>query len=161
MTDQELYTRAHELLEYKDGQLFWKFSRTRAKKGTKAGCIKEKSYIVITIDGKLYFAHRLIFLMHHGFLPNVIDHINRNGLDNRLENLRQATHKDNSANRRIHKSNTTGIAGVGWDKNSAKWRARIQRNNKLVCLGLYEDKNLAIAARKKAEEKFFGAFAPE
>ena len=160
MTDEELYTRAHELLEYKEGHLFWKFGRTKAAKGKKAGSVKDQKYIVVTIDANFYLAHRLIFLMHHGFLPNEIDHINRIRSDNRIENLRPATRKENSKNKTIQAKNTSGITGVRWDTDCNKWRASIQVDYKQIYLGLYIEKNEAILARKKAEAKFFGAFAP-
>ena len=102
-------------------------------------------------------AHRVIFLLHHGYLPkppNSIDHINNDGTDNRICNLREATPKMQSANTRISKSNKSGYKGVSYDKSRKKWRAQITMNGKKKNLGLYTEMKDAIAARKKAQEEY-------
>ena len=89
------------------------------------------------------------------------DHIDRNPLNNRKENLRAATTAENSRNRNISKNNTSGIIGVGLNKKNGKWRARITFEQNEIFLGEYIKKEDAIITRLKAEKKYFGEFAPQ
>lgn len=106
-----------------------------------------------------------IFL--HRFIMNLedetiyVDHINRNGFDNRKSNLRLATIQQNCMNKSIQINNTSNVPGVSWRKDRNKWRAYITVSRKQITLGLYERKEDAIAARKAAEEEYFGEFAPK
>ena len=131
------------------------FIRNKDKKilGTK----HSTGYVVIRISkpsDKLYKAHRLAWLYMHGSFPtNIIDHINRNGFDNRIENLREVTQKQNTENRLLNKNNTSGFKGVSWSNVANKWRARIWNNRKEIFLGLYDEKNDAVNAYKNASKK--------
>ena len=89
-----------EYFEYKEGNLYWKKKSSRKTKvGDKAyNFHKSSGYIRIRFKKKLYPAHRLIFMWHHGWLPKYLDHINRIRTDNRIENLRPATSSENGAN---------------------------------------------------------------
>lgn len=89
------------------------------------------------------------------------DHINRNPLDNRKENLRRATRTENNRNCSISKNNTSGIIGVGWNKRNNSWRVRITVDRKPIEIGSFENKEDAIKARLEAEAKYFGEFAPQ
>lgn len=86
------------------------------KRGGKAGRIDEEGYVIVSIKNRLYRAHRLVWIFHHGSIGSglVIDHINCIRSDNRIENLRLVTVQINTQNRkkahRNHKS--TGIQGV-------------------------------------------------
>lgn len=101
--------------------------------------------IVTTIDGKPVAMHSLLGM----FYP---DHINRNPLDNRRENLDEtATKQIQAQNRKLQRNNSSGCKGVGWSKSAKKWRARIKLQNKEINLGLFETKTDAIIARLKAE----------
>lgn len=92
---------------------------------------------------------------------NDIDHKNRKRYDNRKENLRICTHKDNLKNSSIRSNNTSGLIGVVYDRNREKWMARIVLNKKDIYLGRYSNKEDAIKARLEAEIKYFGEFAPQ
>lgn len=93
--------------------------------------------------------------LHHLVLPPKqgfdIDHINRNKLDNRRENLRYATRAENIYNMPEKKNNTSGHKGVSWDKQHKKWRAYIGGSVSRKELGLFSDFSVAVLARKKAE----------
>ena len=90
------------------------------------------------------------------------DHINRNPLDNRKLNLRQASKKENNRNHSIVSNNTSGFSGVTWVKRINKWCARITVDNKRKHLGYYSDKNDAIISRLRAELKYYGPnFSPQ
>lgn len=92
--------------------------------------------------------------MHNGPIPDglFIDHINRNRTDNRIENLRLVTHKENMRNMSRRIDNRTGITGVQWNKKMYKWTAHLNLwGEKQLYLGSYETKAEAVAARRAAE----------
>lgn len=96
--------------------------------------------------------HQIVMGQKRGFL---VDHINRNPLDNRKENLRFLTHTANLINSKTPITNKSGCKGVTWRKDSNKWRAQITLNGKIISLGCFDLKEDAIKARKAAEEKYF------
>lgn len=99
--------------------------------------------------------HRLILSY-----PNcLIDHISHKKFDNRKTNLRKTTNSQNSMNHIINSNNTSGVAGVNWDKYLKKWRARIAVDYKRIDLGVYINFEDAVKARKEAEEKYFGEYS--
>jgi hypothetical protein len=101
--------------------------------------------------------HNLIFPCNMGHTP---DHKNRNGLDNRRENLRQSTISQNNRNQSINTRNNSGFTGVCWNKNRNCWWSRICFNGRHIHIGLFNCLAKAISARKQAEKKYFGEFAP-
>ena len=90
----------------------------------------------------------------------IVDHIDRNKNNNRKRNLRHITQANNTKNRTKPNNNTSGTMGVSFCKNSNKWRARICVDKKTIYLGYYEEIEDAIKARKEAEIKYFGEYAP-
>ncbi len=86
-----------------------------------------------------------------------VDHINKNTLDNRRENLRVCTNAANLRNGRMRKNNTSGVIGVWFDKRRKKnfWIAEIKVMYKKIYLGGYTNRNDAINARKVAELKYW------
>ena len=90
------------------------------------------------------------------------DHINRNTLDNRKENFRQATNRENSINKNKCKRNTSGIIGVTYHKGHKKWVARINDSpySRITILES-TNKDEAIVARLNAEAQYYGEFAPQ
>lgn len=120
-------------------------------------CIDGHGYVLCRNTG--IFLHKLI--MNDVDNAFILDHINRNRLDNRKSNLRYATSQENARNKSIQKNNTSNIPGVSWRKDRNKWRSYITVDSKQISLGLYENKKDAIAARKAAEEKYFGEFTPK
>ena len=86
-----------------------------------------------------------------------IDHLDHDRSNNRIENLRLVTHKENGRNISKKKNNTSGITGVRWNKARQKWVAQISINKKGIYLGLYNNLLDAVAARKRAE-KFYGFY---
>jgi hypothetical protein len=86
----------------------------------------------------------------------VVDHIDRNFLNNKKENLRIVSQKINSCNTKIPKNNTSGTVGVIWDKFTDSWKASIMVNRKNINLGRFKNIQDAITARKNGELKYFG-----
>lgn len=108
-------------------------------------------YLNGTLFNKKYRAHRIIWWMLFDEQPEVIDHINGNGLDNRLENLRAATKKENSRNQKRPTHNTSGVVGVYWNIGCRKWVASIRVDGVLRHLGVFDEKEEAIKIRKQIE----------
>jgi HNH endonuclease len=111
---EELRNQVKELFEYRDGGLYWKKSCGSAGKGRRAGNINSWGYRRILINRKMHKEHRLIFLLFHGYLPPMLDHINGDRADNRIENLRECTASQNLQNKAMHKNNKTGVKNVYW-----------------------------------------------
>jgi hypothetical protein len=141
------------------GDLIWKMSRGTAKKGDVVGGDNGRGYLRASINSKLYSIHRLVFLMHKGYLPVVLDHIDGNTRNNRIENLRPASKSQNQHNRKIGKNNTSGFKGVYYHKKTAKFRARIGHLNKTIFLGAYNTPEEADVAVRAAREELHGSFA--
>jgi hypothetical protein len=157
-TQQELL----ELFDLKDGVLYWKTPRqnaNRIKPGDRAGSISKRAYLQTTIGGSLYLNHRLIFMMHYGWVPPRIDHKDGDKLNNRPENLRAADASQNRCNIGPYANNTSGHKGVSPCKESGKWIASIQKDGRYTKLGRYDDPNDAAAAYAAAAAKLHGEFA--
>lgn len=129
---------------------------TRIKKGH-AG-----AYRKIGIGGKQHFAHRLVWLYVYGHFPSLeIDHINGDGLDNRLCNLRLATPAQNRTNSVAQKSSKTGLRGVHYHPGAKRYRAQICKNNKTYHIGYFDTPEEAHAAYLKAARALHGEFVRE
>lgn len=127
---------------------------------TKHSWIPNKSgYLVATIDQKVVRLNRFILKQHQRVFKNmVVDHINGDIKDNRLENLRMISPKNNARNLGVSKNNTSGTTGVS-KVPSGNFIARIVVNRKEIKLGTFANEIEAIHARKKAEKKYYGKFA--
>lgn len=137
------------------GHLKWRVSSGRAKAGMVAGC-EAKGYVLIGIQGRLLKAHRLAWLLHYGKEPKGdIDHINGVRSDNRIANLREASHSQNMHNRVADKDNRSGVKGVCWNKWKQKWMAYVNGKH----IGYFLSKSDAESAVKAARENLHGAFA--
>ena len=138
------------LFDYSNGNLIWKVNKGRSKKGTIAGSRDTKGYMQLKLNQKVYRLHRLIWLWHGKELPEQIDHIDRNPLNNKIENLRAATPSENQWN------TDRACNGVGFHKASNKWRARIKINNKEIYLGVFSDIEQARQVREEAARRRWG-----
>jgi hypothetical protein len=117
---------------------------------------------IITYKGKIYNlkCRRIIFLLHKGYLTkdNIIDHIDNNSLNNKIENLREGTRSQNQHNSKLPKHNTSGHKGVTFHKPSGKWRVRIKMHGKEHYFGFYVNKEDAIKVAIEARKKLHGEF---
>ena len=123
----------------------------RVKIGDVAGCLRNDGYTTIKIDGRIHRAHRLAWLHVHGEWPNdQLDHINGSRSDNRLANLRAASHSENQHNQRKPRSdNKSGFLGVF--PYRGKFRAMIRIDGKQRSLGDFSTPEAAHEAYLKAK----------
>jgi len=118
-----------------------------------------RTNIRIGLKEKTIYMHQMLMGQRPGF---IIDHINRNKLDNRMDNLRFCSHKENARNssKKSASSLTSNFIGVGRSSpQSSTWRARITVDGMLVHIGSFNTQEDAAMARDKAAKKFFGGFA--
>ena len=128
------------------GVLRWVNGR---RAGMDAGHMTAYGYVRIRIGGRLYMAHRIVWLLTQGCWPLMdIDHINGSPRDNRPENLRETTIHANLQNqRKAHSQSTTGLLGVVVDKSRKnQFRACLRAHGKRYWLGDYPVPELAHAA---------------
>jgi len=143
--------RLVEILDYNciTGMFAWKISPARnIFQGDNAGYIqKEKGYLVITIDGAPYMAHRLAWLYAHGRWPLLeIDHIDGNKANNAISNLRDVSRGVNCQNLRSAPQRNTTSKLLGAYPSGKRWRARITINQKIASLGTFATKEDAHSA---------------
>lgn len=158
MTDDELYIIYHQTYYYKDGFLY------RKSNNTVACCYhKATGYMRVIVPGVgEKRSHRVIFHMHHGYCPKVIDHINRIKTDNRVENLREATHQENARNRdKISVDTYSKYKGVTYNKNRDNycWKAYYETGGKAIHLGYFSSEIAAAYAYNNAVVDLYGEFA--
>ena len=116
-----------------------------------------EGYRRIWAYGKRYMLHVLAWLYVYGVLPtSKLDHVNRIRDDNRIDNLREATNKQNSWNRKRSCTNLSGFKGVSADKN--RWRATLTVDNKKIRLGRFNTPEEASAAYQAKAREVHGEF---
>lgn len=146
-------TEVARLFEYRDGGLFWRISRrNKSKVGHRAGRLLKTGYRSIHVSGRRYQEHRLIYVLHHGVTPSQIDHVNGMKADNRIENLRPATHSTNQMNTPDNPGKS-GFRGVR--EKAGRWSARVYLNGKEIRVGTFATaEEASLAYRAKARELF-------
>jgi hypothetical protein len=154
--------RIKELLDYdpETGTFRWRVRRSSScLAGQAAGTAHIAGYISIGIDGRIYLAHRLVWLIETGEWPvEQIDHKDEDRTNNRFGNLREASNGQNMQNRGAIKTNTSGYKGVTWHKKAGKWMAQINANDRHIYLGLYLTAEEAAEAYRLAALEHHGEF---
>jgi len=130
--------------------LLWKEAppRSNIKVGATAGNTHPKTgYVQVRLRGKDYRVHRLVFLWHHGYTPEFVDHRDHVRHHNNISNLRECTSKENACNRRARVTATSQYKGITWAPDKMKWRARASdAEGKEIHLGYHEDEVVAARA---------------
>ena len=138
------------------GNFTWRMRRGNKSEGSVAGCLHENGRVLIGVEGKLYWVHRLVWLYVYGHFPQYeIDHINRKADDNRLINLRPTTRKENQENQGLRCNNKSGHRGVSWDNRRKKWIVTIRTFGKTRYVGAYISLDDAAQASLQARDKTF------
>lgn len=155
MSNELTYARAIEILRYdaQNGVLErklsngkWQICGDRPRRSDGRGRVN--------VDGKVYLAHRLVWLLVHGYMPEFIDHIDRNPMNNKISNLREATLSENQHNREMHKNNSSGYPGVSFFKRDNKYRVRLALNYKEIYIGLFDTAEEAFTAYMLAKIQY-------
>lgn len=121
---------------------------SRAIVGMEVGCRNTLGYLVVNVDRKLYYVHRLIWLWMTGSWPEAdIDHIDRKKSNNKWDNLRDVSRSANLHNRDI-------VSGVYWAARDAVWVATISHQGVRKHIGQHADRNVAEAMYAKAKQEY-------
>ena len=141
-----------ELLDYNPdtGIFIRKVIIKKGNIGDISGHLHKSGYIVICVNGKHYRAHRLAWFYVYGIWPKKLDHGDQNKSNNKINNLRETTHKENAKNMKRSAANKSGITGVRWHKRDKLWAAEIRVNGRSIYLGGYREKDRAIERRQLA-----------
>lgn len=152
--------RVRELFDYNPevGALFWRTAANGKQIGAPAGHVRVCSgrpYRYVSINGKNFPEHRLVLCHVNGQMPrNTVDHIDGNGLNNTLSNLRDVTPHENLKNSKLSKRSKSGVPGVRWCKRRGCWRVTIGVDGKRKEIGRSSDFEKAVAARRAAEAEY-------
>lgn len=156
--------RLEQLFEYSEsiGGLVNKIKRVVAAVGSRSGVISGTGYIQVNVDGVKYLEHRLVWWMLTGQDAPMLDHIDRNKINNRIGNLRPASMSQNLANT-ADRSSKLGIPGVrilkGRDSNKRPYQAYLSHQGKQDHLGYFATSDEAFEAHKKAHLARYGEFS--
>lgn len=154
--------RVRELFSYDPltGLLVRKIAVPRAPVGSVAGTLNKWGRLICRVDYKIYYVHRIIWLIYYGESPpELIDHINGQVADNRICNLRLASPLENSWNRSFQRNNKTRIKGAHYSRIERKWKSSIKANGENIHLGYFLTKEAAGAAYAAAAAEYHGEFA--
>ena len=150
--------RIAELFSYVDGQLVWTDHGPKQLRNKRAGTRTGKGYRQVKVAGVFYPEHRLIFMLHHGYVPKQIDHINGIRDDNRVDNLRSCSQQQNMYN-------TSGWGkhalpkGVTWSAKDKRYQAQLSVNGRNKYLGQFKELAEAVQCVQEARIKYHGEFA--
>ena len=135
-------------------------SRTRRRSGERAESVDAAGYFTVSVRGAVLKAARVAWYLHYGKEPTAfVDHIDGNKQNNRILNLRDATHILNTYNRAVASHSKSRIKGVHRRKDNGLWRAYISANGKRVSLGQYKTKTDAADALRKQRNNFHGEYS--
>ncbi|MET4187604.1 hypothetical protein ABIB86_000447 [Bradyrhizobium sp. JR1.7] len=151
-----------EVLHYDHvtGIFRWRRSYRRAVAGNVAGHKNHRGYVMISVGGRLFLAHRLAFFYMTGEWPiGLIDHEDTDKSNNRWVNLRDANSSQNGANSKLACNNSSGFKGVSWDAESCRWQAFIHIDGRTKRLGRFDSAEEAAASYQLAALANFGEFA--
>lgn len=165
MKTNEIPANIGEYLKYDEtsstGLRWIKKSGKRNHIGDIAGCKNTEGYFQTRLDKKLYMNHRIIFFLHHGYCTEMIDHIDCCRTNNKIDNLREATHSENCSNAKLNKNNKCGHKGIRKkiQGRHTYWYINITKNKKTYTKYFPIDKfqeacDYADALRKKLHGDF-------
>jgi hypothetical protein len=121
---------------------------------------RDTRVVIISFKGekKNYPLHRLIFMYHHGYVPELIDHINADYLDNRIENLQELNNQLNTSKAGMFSHNTSGYKGVRYRPRDEKWIVNLKVDGKGYYLGQYDDLEYAAEIYNCVAKAVFGEY---
>ena len=150
--------RAAFVCDSENGKLSWRTPKRGRR--PRLGFSDGHGYLRVNLGGRMYRIHRIIWKMTTGTDPVFeIDHINGIKSDNRILNLRDATHTQNARNKSIEKRNSTGLKGVTRSKAPGRWTAAIRHEDKRLYLGSFGTPEEAHEAYWQKAQEIYGEFA--
>jgi hypothetical protein len=151
-------TILREKLFYDDGKLYRR--GTSGKIATKhiGSNANTKKRGTVSINGKSHTIYRVIFIYHHGYIPNHVDHIDGDFNNNRIENLRDCTNSENQRNKPAQPNTTSQYKGVCWNKLSNKWTSTANFEGSRKHLGRFKTELEAASAYDKYMKQFNSPF---
>ena len=170
--EEEDYIRENLRYDPETGHLWW--TKPSGMGGRQRSLDKpvgsyRKGYLIFgipkSVSGsssiKYPLIHRIAWFLYYGVWPDeLLDHINGVRADNRIENLRPASHRENSRNRKPYKSFSSRHKGVHWRKCDSRWISQIKYSKgKQKHLGSYTSEEEAARAYDKAARELFGEYA--
>lgn len=166
---EDIFKELKEVLHYDPdtGIITWKINRYKGFKnsalvGTKgevAGCLTKNGYREIRYKNRRYYEHRIAFFFINNYLPDFIDHVDRDKSNNKINNLRECNKSQNEQNKEVRSNNTSGYRGVSYKKRNFKFASRINLNGKEIFLGYFEKAEDAAKTYDKKATELFGEFA--
>lgn len=163
MKDPISFEKVHELFDYDaaTGELVRRCNVRGLGLNRKGDRPKHKGpngYAAIGADVKKYLYHRLVWFWHHNEWPEVIDHVDGDKENNRIENLRACTQSDNRCNSQLHAASESGFKGVSRHSPTGKWRARCGLHKVQHNLGVFDTREEAAAAVMVFREGLHGDY---
>ena len=162
-TDKDIFSPAEMRAAFAYDPITGKLTRLQdsacgpGKKGDVAGGVGNGGRVFVRYRGKRMLAHRVAWAIHYGRWPAAfVDHVNGDSLDNRLLNLREATHAENMRNRKTHAHSAIGVKGVARDGSG--FRSSISLNGVRSRLGQFRSISEAFTAYEKAAVAMHGEF---
>lgn len=144
------------------GVFTWKVkpNKNKQKGDVIGGRPTNTGYLRARYKKKLFFQHRLAWFYVYGVWPvRLIDHKNGNKADNRIDNLREASHTDNKANIKLRQDNKAGYKGVSWSSRDKYYLVQLSYEGKRMTIGYFHDLQEAADAYDKAAIQYFGEYA--
>lgn len=125
------------------------------------GIGKGKRYLAYSHGKTSIYLHQAVWLYHFGYVPAMIDHINNDHMDNRIENLRECTNAQNQYNSPMKSNNRSGYKGIVFHQKckSKPWQAKIVVQGRVISLGYHATKEGAAEAYGVGATKYAGDFA--
>jgi hypothetical protein len=147
---------------YKNNDLYWLEDYCNKKvAGKQVGTTNSSGYKQVILNKKSFMVHRIIYEMFKGKIPDKlqIDHIDRNKINNSLDNLRLCTNSENCMNKAAQCNNKYNSKGIYFDKEYQKFRVRIRKNNKRFYLGRFDTLEEATKIYLEAARELHGEFS--
>ena len=151
--------RVNYLFRYYDGKIYWqnktsKYSKNNIMSLEAGNLCNKKGYKQIKVDGKCYLVHHIIYLMHYGNKPTMLDHIDGNPTNNKIENLRECNNAQNQWNRISASKHRSVFYMKGRNK---PWYA-VLTSNRTRYSKYFSDMESALIYVKDLREKYHGEF---
>lgn len=149
-----------ELVDYDPatGVFRWRKNGRGYVAGQTVGSPNGSGYIEMRVGGCRGLAHRFAWFYVHGGWPKMVDHVDGDGCNNAISNLRLATYSEQNANLRRRKDNRSGVKGVCWDSSIRRWKARVYFQGR-KWQQTFKSKEEAATAVRKARVAMHGEFA--